>query len=139
MKNILVVVILIIAFGCGKNDEQIESVIQDGIYQGYFDFQGTSYWCSVQFKNGKYIEWPSGGASNQKGMGCIAVGDFVVSNEIISFELDSFKHSWVPQECTTDILLPGDYEFMPTGRQDSIIFKRGSGEHHIVYYLKNGE
>ncbi|MFW5701224.1 MAG: hypothetical protein ACOCWM_05990 [Cyclobacteriaceae bacterium] len=135
------ILIFLISFlsSCDKNDEFDDNLIQNGFYQGYFAYQETSYWCSIEFDDGKYIEWPSGGAMNQKGWGCITTGSFSISSGIISFHLDSFKHSWDPQLCDPDILMPGDYEFVATGKQDSVVFKRGEDEHQIVYHLKKGE
>jgi hypothetical protein len=134
------IVIIALLVACDDNiDNQINNTIADGYYEGYFDFQQTSYWCLIHFENGKYVEWPSGGAYFQKSMGCLTVGTFSAKNNIIAFELGSFKFEDFPEPCETDMLLPGNYEILYEGQQDSLVFKKGSNESEITYYLKKKE
>jgi len=130
-------VIIALLIACDDdNDNQINYTIDNGCYQGYFDYQDTSYWCSICFENGKYVEWPSGGAYFQKSMSCLTVGTFSTKNNVISFELDSFKFNDFPEPCETDMLLPGSYEIVYEGHQDSLVFKKGNDDSEIIYYLK---
>lgn len=135
---ILLSLVIALFFSCENIDEKQPANFQisDGCYQGYFDFQDTSYWCSICLENGEYAEWPSGGVMFQKSMGCLTVGTFSTDNASLSFELGSFKFKDFPEPCTTEMLLPGKFEITYSNSQDSLVFKRGTGEKQIIYYLK---
>jgi len=139
MRKVLIVVFLLHMLGCGEEGLQILNQMTDGYYQGYFDFQGQSYYSLIQFENGRYEEWPSGGAMYQKSMGCLSVGFYSTKNGFFTFELDSYKHQGFPESCITEMVLPGVYDIIYSDKQDSLVFKRGSGKHEITYYLKKGE
>ncbi len=128
--------IVVLLFACNDNIENQINTINDGYYEGYFDYQDTSYWCLINFENGQYVEWPSGGAYYQKSMSCLTVGTFSTKNNLISFQLDSFKFEDVPEPCNTDMILPGTYEILYEGQKDSLVFKKGNDKNEIIYYLK---
>ena len=137
MPGIVLLVIALIA-SCDNKDENqiIQYQVAEGCYGGYFDYQNVSYWCSICFENGQYIEWPSGGVLLQKSMSCLTVGTYSKENNTMSFVLDSFKFKNFPEPCTTNMLLPGSYQITNTDKKDSLIFKRGTGNNQIIYYLK---
>ena len=134
MKKLLIPIISILVItGCTK--EKTDSLPED-VYTGYFNYQGIDYWYSVEFKDNKYTEWPSGGMYNQKGINCLTVGSFTITDNKIIFELDSFKYGQ-PEgyNCSTDLTMPGEYTLNSiTG--DSISFEKGTGDNRITYYLK---
>ena len=48
-KNILTVVLLVVLFaGCSKTENPPDYKIVDGLYEGYFAYQGTSYWHVIE-------------------------------------------------------------------------------------------
>lgn len=143
MKKIgLVFFVVAILISCENTEERQTDhyPVADGCYEGYFEYQDTSYWCSVCFEKGKYIEWPSGGAMFQKSMSCLTVGTYSTENNSLLFVLDSYKFKGFPETCTTEMLLPGRYEIItPTGKKDSLVFKKGTGVNEIAYFLKRHE
>lgn len=140
-KTGIIILLFALLTSCEKKDEnQITSnQIAKGYYEGYFEYKEDSYWCEIYFDGNKYEEWPSGGALFQKSMICLTVGTFSIENNVLSFELDSIKFKDFPESCTPDMFLPGNYQITNTVKKDSLIFKRGTGDNQIVYYLKRHE
>jgi hypothetical protein len=139
MKKIGIVFFVIALLTSCENifDKQTDNYqISDGCYEGYFEYQDASYWCSICLEKGKYIEWPSGGAMFQKSMSCLTVGTYSTESNSLSFVLDSYKFKGFQEPCTTDMLLPGRYEITNTDKKDSLIFKKGTGDNQITYFLK---
>ena len=138
MKNIGIAFFFIaLLISCENLDDYDQ--ISDGCYEGYFKYQGTSYWCSICFENGKYIEWPSGGANFQKTWSCLTIGTYSTERNTLSFMLDSFKFKDSVEPCNTNMLLPGRYKITNSNKKDSLIFKKGTGENQITYFLKRHE
>lgn len=132
---VFALLVIVLIASCEKTDD---NQISDGCYEGYFDYHATSYWSLICFEDGKYVEWPSGGAFYQKEMTCLTVGTYSTKGNILSFELDSFKFTVddILMQCISDMVLPGRYDIIQTEKQDSLIFKRGTSENQITYYLK---
>jgi hypothetical protein len=128
---------IVLLISCEDIDDNYQ--ISDGCYEGYFKYQETSYWCSICFENGKYIEWPSGGARFQKSWSCLTVGTYSTESNTLSFVLDSYKFKDINEPCTENMLLPGRYEITNTDKIDSLIFKKGTGDNQIIYFLKKHE
>ena len=141
MKNLIVVIALFAAFvACDTEVEQTEYVpIAGGYFEGHFEYRDTAYWCLIQMADGRYEEWPSGGAMFQKSMGCLTLGSYNQQNEKITFEADKFKFPGFPEACVPDMILPGDYTIVYAGEPDSLVFKRGTGDNEIIYYLKKNK
>ncbi|MDP3442937.1 MAG: hypothetical protein Q8T08_08780 [Ignavibacteria bacterium] len=144
MKKIGIVFFVIAFLASCENintfDKEIDNFqIADGCYEGYFEYQDASYWCSICLENGKYIEWPSGGVMFQKTWSCLTVGTYSTESNTLSFVLDSYKFKDFPEPCTTNMLLPGKYEITNANKIDSLIFKKGTGENQITYFLKKHE
>lgn len=132
-RTFLVILIAGIFFSCTKQDNN--AVIQlEGIYTGFFKYQGKNYWSSIEFSNDSYEEWPSGGAMYQKSFGCMSLGTYSIKESSIRFEADSFKSHIVYEVCGA-MLLPGEYSVNYISIQDSIVFEKGTGVNRIVYYL----
>jgi hypothetical protein len=72
----------------------------------------------------------------QKSMSCLTVGTYSIHNNALSFKLGSYKFKDFPEPCPSDMRLPGIYTITNTEKQDSLIFKRGTGDAQIIYYLK---
>jgi hypothetical protein len=120
--------------GCKKQSDN-ELVILEGNYSGIFEYQGTSYWSSIEFENNHYTEWPSGGAYYQKNPECLTVGTYSFTDYSLIFHLDSFKYSKNVNPCNGDMLLPGEYTVLFWSSPDSLVFEQGTGLNHIIYYL----
>jgi len=110
--------------------------IVGGYFEGYSDYRDTSYWCLAQMADGRYEEWPSGGAMFQKSMGYLTLGSYTMQNDAITFKSDKFKHPGFPEACVPAMLLPGSYALVYAGQPDSLVFKRGMGDNEIIYHLK---
>jgi len=49
MKQLLFMSLMILLLtGCSKNGDPIEYEVVDGLYEGYFAYQGTSYWHVIE-------------------------------------------------------------------------------------------
>lgn len=153
MKKLLILIICTLLFiGCNKvkndnnynndtfdiNDPSIlfKNTITDGFYMGNFVYQGMNYWCEIDFSNGKYEEWPSGGVAFQKKMGCLTTGTYTIGNGIVSFKLSDYKFKGYQESCNPSMILPGDYKIHLITENDSIIFSRGVENNKIKYHLK---
>ena len=138
LKKIIgfLIITLIIGNFSSCDDENEDINLASGIYMGYFDYQGTKYWCEIDFDSSRYEEWPSGGVFYQKSFSCLAVGDYTILENNIIFTLDSLKFPGFPETCVPDMLLPGEYTIHNTNKADSIIFERGKDSKMIKYYLK---
>lgn len=140
MKNCFFVLMITgLLLGCAKKEETVnlnqKAKIQDGIYMGYFEFQKRNYWCEIAFGNNQYVEWPSGGAMYQKSYGCLTAGSYSVSGYTLIFKLESYKMPGFPENCISEMFLPGEYTIYGTMKADSIIFEKGSGSGKIKYHL----
>lgn len=139
MKTLLLFFIIVgLISGCTEQDDNqdVEYKIFDACYQGHFVYKDTDYFCLICFDDNKYEEWPSGGAMFQKSLSCLTVGRYSINGKILSFELDSFKFSDYPENCVSDMLLPGEYELTEITDLDSLIFEKGTGNNRIIYCLK---
>jgi hypothetical protein len=125
-----------VLISCDDKKEDISINLTSGIYMGYFDYQGTKYWCEICFDSSRYEEWPSGGVWFQKPYSCLTVGDYTIIENKIIFTLDSFKFPGFPEPCVSDMLLPGEYTIYNTNKTDSITFERGKDSNKIKYYLE---
>lgn len=131
-----VIFVFAVLISCESLDDKPANLISAGYYQGRFEYQNASYWCSIFFENGKYEEWPSGGARYQKSMSRLTVGTYSIRRNTLSFALDTYKSKNFPEKCTPSMLLPGNYELVYSGKNDSLVFTRGNGESEITYFLK---
>jgi hypothetical protein len=138
LKKIIGLLIIVLTIGnfIRCNDETEDVRFASGIYMGHFDYQGTHYWCEIDFDSTRYVEVPSGGAFYQKSDLCLTVGGYTTHENKIVFTLDSFKFPGSSETCVSDMLLPGEYTIYNTNKADSIIFERGKDSHEIKYYLK---
>ena len=139
IKSALIYIILpLLIVSCDKSNEEIgeDDLLIDGHYGGNFSYNGSNYWYLLEINQNNYEEWPSGGVMYQKSYGCLTTGTYSIDRNIITFEIDSFKFSGFPEPCITDMLLPGTYTITSPEIQDSLIFERGIGDNHIIYYLK---
>jgi len=67
----------------------------------------------------------------------LTVGNYSIDdNEILVFELDSFKHGESSFGCIDNILLPEKYKIIDTDSEDSLVFEKRNGEDRIAYFLK---
>ena len=138
MKNLFLLIALVAAVvACDTEVEQAEyAPIVGGHYEGHFTYRDTGYWCLIQMADGRYEEWPSGGVWFQKSMGCLTLGSYDQQNDKIIFKADKFKFPEFPEACVPAMLLPGTYAIVYAGEPDSLVFKGGTGDTEIVYYLK---
>ena len=132
----IVLFVLALMSSCDLFENQMYIEVTDGCYHGYFRYNNQNYWSSICFENGKYVEWPSGGAMYQKSYSCITVGTYSTEDNKLEFLFGSYKMKDFPENCNADLLLPGKYKIKNSGKQDSLIFTRGSGDELIVYHLK---
>lgn len=140
MRLMIISILLIILFpSCESDNLSPNYQITDGTYLGYFLHQNHSYWYSIIFTNGKYLERPSGIEEDQKELGCISFGSYSIDKNIISFEFEYSVFSNQLDLCMTDWSLPGSYKIISSELQDTLIFERGTGENHIAYHLKKKE
>ena len=133
----LIIVSMIGNFISCKDDEDYKDIkLTTGIYMGNFDYQGTKYFCQINFDSTKYVEVPSGGVAYQKSENCLTVGSYAIHGNKIVFTLDSFKYPGNSANCESDMLLPGEYTIYNTNVTDSIYFEKGKDSNKIKYYLK---
>lgn len=123
--------------GCRRNEEMgnRDSKIENGIYMGYFEYQNQKYWCEIEFTNGRYVEWPSGGAMFQKSYGCLTVGSWSAGNGKLTFNMETYKMPGYPETCVQDMQISGQYNFYDVSKSDSLVFEKGSNEGRIKYHL----
>ncbi len=134
-KSVLFFLLVTLIMSCEKSDNYL---FPDGHYQGYFSYKNIDYWSSINLENGKYEEWPSGGARFQKEISTLTTGTYSIKGHILIFGLGAFKFNpstILPLDPETWIL-PGNYELINSGKQDSLIFARGTGDNRIIYHLK---
>jgi len=141
---LLFITSLLLCVGCDRtNEDQLDkddssilekNRISDGHYMGYFVFENKNYWCSIDFFNNKYEEWPSGGVMYQKGMGCLTSGRFNINEAVITFNLDTYKHPSLP--CDFIMVLPGEYKINLISLTDSIVFSKEVEKDIFKYHLK---
>lgn len=85
----------VLLVACSKQDNSSQIQL-NGVYTGFFELDTTSFWCSISFGEGRYEEWPSGGAYYQKSMGCLSVGQYLISSDKLIFEMGSLKYAGFP-------------------------------------------
>src|SRR5450830_403383 len=126
--SFFIFLIISILSGCSGSEEMSNrnSVIENGIYMGYFEYQNKNYWYEIEFMNDQYIEWPSGGAMFQKSYGCLTVGTWSAGNGKLTFNMGSYKMPGYPETCVQDMLIPGQYSFYDVLKSDSLVFEKGS-------------
>jgi hypothetical protein len=139
-KRIISLLIITMFIGnftsCNNKEETTNIKLTSGIYTGYFDYQGTKYWCEIDFDNYNYYEFPSGGVAYQKSLSCLSIGKYKTLGNKIIFTLDSIKYPTYFEPCVPDMFLPGEYTIHNTNKIDSIFFERGKDSNNIKYYLK---
>ncbi len=135
--SFFIFLIISILSGCKGSAEMSNriSVIENGIYMGYFEYQDKNYWCEIEFTNDQYIEWPSGGAMFQKSYGCLTVGTWSAGNGKLIFNMGSYKMPGYPETCVPDMLITGQYNFYDVSKSDSLVFEKGSNASRIKYHL----
>ncbi len=132
-------VCLLVMFSCRKTDKEFISNQQltEGHYEGWFSYRNSNYWCLIQFEGNRYEEWPSGGVMFQKSMACLTRGTYYADENKLIFNPGTLKHEGFPDSCDMNTMLPGTYEMLYTGRQDSLVFAKGKGDSRIVYHVVN--
>lgn len=125
-----------ILVACNNDEEQIANLLVDGFYQGSFSYTNMDYWYLIEINRQHYEEWPSGGVMFQKSMGCLTTGSYLIHDNKITFDLDSLKFEDFPEQCITDMFLPGDYQIIYRDNNDSIVFSKLSDTDQITYKLK---
>lgn len=146
MKNLLILLFCsLLMCACDKNDDQFDkseptilekNSFSEGIYMGYFVFHEISYWCEIEFRSGKYEEWPSGGVWYQKEISCLTTGTYNIDTYILSFDLESYKFPPSQVQCASEMILPGKYKIHLISNNDSLIFSNGVGQDKIKYHLE---
>jgi len=137
-KTLFVVFLIVNIASCENTDNQemLNYHIDNGCYEGYFEYQNDHYRCSICFENGTYFERP-GQLSTRKNDYCLTAGTYSTESNNLFFEFE-FRvfHDAYRQECLLDMHLPGTYEIRNSEVQDSLIFSRGNGDNYIIYKLK---
>jgi hypothetical protein len=131
--------IVIVSFDLAKKHDGAiynSSCFTDGCYIGSFNYRTKDFWVEICFNNGKYEEWPSGGALFQKSYSCLTKGSYRIVNNSLIFTMDSLKFGSFNEPCINDMFIPGDYDNLEIINKDSIIFERGIGDSKIRYNLK---
>lgn len=135
IRVILIAVVSLIIACDNEMEHKSNHIVSDGTYIGYFSYDDTKYWYSITLEDGKYVEWPSGGAYYQKSMVCLTEGSYSIVNDKISFELGTYKFSNFPAECKTIMCLPDEYSIVYSNNSDSLVFKKEKGDDEVIYYL----
>ncbi len=132
-------VFLVVLFSCQEDEKELISnhQIEEGYYEGWFSYRDRDYWCLIQFEDNRYEEWPSGGVMFQKSMVCLTKGMYYSDGNKLVSNPGTLKHEGFPDPCDGNTMLPGTYELIETGRQDSLVFATGQGETRIVYHVVN--
>ena len=138
MKNLsrypeIIIITIVLLFGCNKEDINAEIIIPDGYYTGYYAYSGDTIWEAIIFKADTFKEVPSGGL--QVGLQkypCIVEGLYYIQNENINFNV--LKYPAPNTLCDSNMFLSGDYSIIISNEE--IIFWKGEGISRSTYNLK---
>ena len=131
----LIIITIVLLIGCNKEDINVELIIPDGLYEGYYAYSGDTIWEAIIFKADTFKEVPSGGL--QMGLQkfpCIVEGLYNIQNKNINFNVLEYPVTIPDTSCDSNIFLSGDYSIIISNKE--ITFWKGEGISRHTYKLK---
>ena len=135
-KLFFTILFALIIVGCDRTEDIPDYKIVDGLYEGYFAYQGINYFHVIELDSNRYEEWVGGGVFYQKGWGTATAGTFSYNGDTIWFELDSIINYGARKSLFDSIMMmPGEY-IIDYLDHDSLVFEKGEGVSRIIYYTR---